>query len=272
MNPDERALTDQSGYYDSRYRAGYMQDFTGFYEACRVRTMRETLSRLDMRPRRILDYGCGEGRYLDVLRERFPGAQIVGADVSRVGLAISAETRPWAQYRTIDGVASIAEPDGSFDLITSVEVLEHVADVKATIAEMARLTAPGGTVVVTTPCANPWSVEWIAMKLTGGLQRSKDGYGRFASDEPGHLRRLTSDQLTQLLGEAGLGTTQSFFRGQVFAYPLSFRFVNLLPDRVRVAIGMLDWRLFKHRPNGSTVLMVAKKRAAREGPAPASQK
>jgi len=262
MKPDEKASTDQSAFYDSRYRAGYMQDFTGFYEACRVRTIKETLAHLDIRPRRILDYGCGEGRYLDILHERFPDAHIVGADVSRVGLDISAKTRPWAEYRMINGTAAVTEPDGSFDLISSVEVLEHVADVKATIAEMARLTAPGGTVVITTPCANRWSIEWLAMRISGGLQRSSDGYGRFASDEPGHLRRLTSDELTQLLGEAGLETTKTFFRGQVFAYPLSYRCAGLLPNRVRVAIGMLDWRLFKHRPNGSTVLMIARKCSA----------
>ena len=73
-------------FYDERYKHGYMQDFSDLYEACRVVTVRETLAGLPGEPRRILDYGCGQGRYIDVLRERFPTAPLVGSDISRVAL------------------------------------------------------------------------------------------------------------------------------------------------------------------------------------------
>ena len=57
--------------------------------------------------------------------------------------------------------------------------------------------------MLTTPCANPGSLEWVLNRRRGGLQRTADGYGRFATDEPGHLRRLTSRDLRVLLRAPG---------------------------------------------------------------------
>jgi hypothetical protein len=65
----EEAVHDQKGFYDRRYDQGYMKDFSGLYEACRLVTVRETLARLvaqGFRPSTVLDYGCGEGRYVGV--------------------------------------------------------------------------------------------------------------------------------------------------------------------------------------------------------------
>jgi SAM-dependent methyltransferase len=259
---DEVARAEQRNFYDARYRVGYMHGFDDFYEACRVRTIVAALAGLDVSPRRVLDFGCGEGRYLDVLRERFPDAAFTGADVSSVALEIASGARPYATYQPIVD-DTISEHDGAFDLILSVEVLEHVADVRRSIGEISRLLAPGGLAMITTPCANRWSIEWVAMRLSGGLQRSKDGFGRFSTDEPGHLRRLTSGELSGLLKEQGIEVVSARFRGQLFAYPVASRYARkLLPERVRIAIGMLDWRLFRRLPTGSTMLVVGHKNHA----------
>jgi SAM-dependent methyltransferase len=256
---DPAASVDQQSYYDARYRVGYMHGFSDFFEACRVQTIVATLKGLDARPARALDFGCGEGRYLDVLAERFPDAELYGADVSPVALDIARDARPYAKYLPVVDDA-ITESDGTFDLILSIEVLEHVADVRRSIREIGRLLSPGGVLLVTTPCANRWSIEWLIMKLRGGLQRSQDGFGRFASDEPGHLRRLTSDELGRLLADVGVDVVSARFRGQVFAYPLATRRLRKLPLRARVALGMLDWHLFRWFRNGSSMVLVARKR------------
>jgi SAM-dependent methyltransferase len=257
----EQAGADQSSFYDGRYAAGYMQDFSDPYEACRVVTIRDTLDRLGDEPRRVLDYGCGEGRYLDVVGERFPHADLVGCDVSTVALEHARTLRPRAEYVELrDGRAPL--PDGSFDLIVCVEVLEHVADVELTTRELGRLLRPGGRLVLTTPCANAGSFEWVLNRLRGGLEQTPDGYGRFATDEPGHLRRLTSRDLRVLLQRAGLRVDRVDFRGQLFAALMirwPGRLARVFGPRAVTELGLLDWHLFRRLPNGSTMLAVARR-------------
>ncbi len=245
-------------FYDERYKQGYMQDFSDLYEACRVVTVRETLAGLPGEPRRILDYGCGQGRYIDVVRERFPTAPLVGSDISRVALDTAQRRHPGASFLLMDD-ESVPDGDGAFDLIVSVEVLEHVTDVDAATREFGRLLAPGGTLVATTPCANPWSLEWWLNRRSGNLQTSPDGFGRFGTDEPGHLRRLTSRDLRVLLSRAGLVVERIDFRAHLFTTlvaRLPSRFGRRLP-RAAASVALLDWRLLRRLPNGATMLVVA---------------
>ena len=201
-------------FYDERYKHDYMKDFSDLYEACRVVIVREMLARLLGEPRRILDYGCGQGRYIDVVRERST-APLVGSDISRVALDTAQRRHPDASFLLMDD-ERVPDGNGAFDLIVSVEVLEHVADVDAATREFGRLLAPGGTLVATTPCANPWSLEWWLNRRSGSLQTSPDGFGRFGTDEPGHLRRLTSRDLRILLSRAGLVVERIDFRAHLF--------------------------------------------------------
>ncbi len=245
-------------FYDERYTRGYMQDFSDLYEACRVVTVRETLAGLPGTPRRILDYGCGQGRYIDVVRERFPTAPLVGSDISRVALGNARGRHPDASFLLMDD-ERVPESDGAFDLIVSVEVLEHVTDADAATREFGRLLAPGGTLVATTPCANPLSLEWWLNRRAGSLQTSTDGFGRFGTDEPGHLRRLTSRDLRVLLSRAGLVVERIDFRAHLFTTlvaHLPTRIGRRLP-RAAASIALLDWRLFRQLPNGATMLVVA---------------
>jgi SAM-dependent methyltransferase len=260
-NVDGAAQEDQAAFYDARYDRGYMRDFFEPYEACRVVTVRETLRRIDAQPARILDYGCGQGRYLGVLGEEFPNTSLAGSDVSEVGLAQAQASHPDAEL-TLMADERVPLPDGSFDLIVSVEVLEHVADVGLATREMARLLAPGGHLVVTTPCANPGSFEWFLNRLRGGLQTTPDGYGRFATDEPGHLRRLTSRDIRVLLSRAGLTVQRIDFRAHLFSalmVRLPRRLTRMIGARMTTAFGLLDWRLFKRLPNAATMVVLARR-------------
>ena len=149
--------------------------------------------------------------------------------------------------------------DDAFDLILSVEVLEHVTDVDVATREFGRLLAPGGTLVVTTPCANPGSLEWWLNRRSGSLQTTADGYGRFGTDEPGHLRRLTSRDLRVLLSRAGLVVERVDFRAHLFT-PLVARLPNRIGGtlpRAAASVALLDWRLLRRFPNGATMIAVA---------------
>jgi hypothetical protein len=93
-----------------------------------------------------LDVGCSEGYFLNVVRERF-GGQAWGVDLSTVALK-KARERYGLPVAAADATR-LPFADGSFDLVYSTEVIEHVLDPDLMIAEMRRVSR--GSVVVTTP-------------------------------------------------------------------------------------------------------------------------
>ena len=100
---------------------------------------------------RILDNGTGLGTYLEAIGRANPAGV-------RVGLEIEHERALAALARADAIVLGVGEQlpfvDNSFDLILSNEVIEHVTDDRASVAEMARVARPGGRIVIFAP--NRW--------------------------------------------------------------------------------------------------------------------
>jgi SAM-dependent methyltransferase len=268
----QQALLDPKQFYDARYAQGYMQDFSDMYEACRLYTVRailRTLRRTGFSPRRALDYGCGEGRYLRVWRGLFPDCALTACDISDQAMRHAGRVVRDVTFVPMsdEGVSLDGE---QFDLVTSIEVLEHVRDADRAVGEIARLLRPGGLLLLTTPSANRYSLEWLVNRARGGLLPSFDGYGRFATDEPGHLRRLDDAQLTALLRRHGLSPQRVLHRAHVFT-PLAARLASRLrwlPAAVWTQLALLDWHLLRWLPNGATVLVVARRDPAQRASGP----
>jgi hypothetical protein len=130
------------------------------------------------------------------------------------------------------------------------------------VREIVRLLKPQGLALITTPCANRFSLEWFRNALTGGLQPSHDGYGRFATDEPGHLRRLTSQIMTELFAGAGADLEIMRYRSHLFTalVMMGLPLMRRLTMAQRAKITMLDWHLFRWLPNGATMIALYRKR------------
>lgn len=94
--------------------------------------------------RRVLDAGCGKGRYAALIKESLPAIEMHAVDVSAEMLRhVPADIK--AQEASIQ---DLPYADETFDLVYCVEALEHVPNPPEAIAEMARVLAPGGRLVV----------------------------------------------------------------------------------------------------------------------------
>jgi len=105
----------------------------------------------DLSGLRVLEIGCGRGEFTRLLAER--GAVVTGMDVSEYAVsraaALVAEF-PDADTRTGD-ICDIDFPDGTFDLVVSLETIEHSPSVPKAVSELVRVTRPGGRLIITSP-------------------------------------------------------------------------------------------------------------------------
>ena len=103
--------------------------------------------------KRVLDVGCGGGILADSMARQ--GAEVLGIDLSTKALkvaelhALEAQT-PNVLYREISAEKLAAEQPGSFDVVTCMEMLEHVPDASAVIRACADMVKPGGHVFFST--------------------------------------------------------------------------------------------------------------------------
>ena len=108
----------------------------------------------------VLDVGCGGGILTDAMARK--GADVLGIDLAEKSLkvaqlhALEAGT-PGVQYRAVSAEALAAEQPGQFDVVTCMEMLEHVPDPASVVQACARLVKPGGWVFFSTLNRNPKS-------------------------------------------------------------------------------------------------------------------
>ena len=136
-----------------------------------LRRLEEQLDLLTPDPRgALLDVGCGAGILAVLAAADF--ARVAGTDVSRTALRFGALLARRAGAANIVFVEGDAErlpfPDGAFSRVVCGEVIGHVADPPRAARELARVTSPGGILVLSTPCA--LSPTRAALRLAGWLR------------------------------------------------------------------------------------------------------
>ncbi|MFG2109463.1 class I SAM-dependent methyltransferase [Micromonospora chersina] len=121
--------------------------------------------------RRLLEIGCGDGTYTMRLVDAF--AQIEAVDIQQDRLELFRErlaADPAAAQKINVRELSATEldyPDKSFDLVTAIEVVEHIDDLDAALRQVHRVLAPGGRFALTTPN------RWFPFETHGFLIRGK---------------------------------------------------------------------------------------------------
>jgi ubiquinone/menaquinone biosynthesis C-methylase UbiE len=136
--------------------------------------------------RRILDAGCGKGRFARVFLERQPAARLHGIDISEAMLRHAAP----GMERCAAALTALPYAEASFDGAYATESLEHAVDIEAAVAELCRVVKPGGRIAIIDKNAEHWgrleTPEWERWftrdELTRLLQRHcSDVTSRFIS-------------------------------------------------------------------------------------------
>lgn len=146
----------------------------------------------EVRPgERVLDLGCGAGRFVGALRSA--GCAAIGVDVAPAALERARRVVPGGDFRLADPDGTLPLGHGEIDLVWCSETLEHVVDTAPILSEARRVLRRGGRILVTTPDH-------------GRLRRTLIALARFdAHFDPlgGHLRFYTERSLTVVLANAG---------------------------------------------------------------------
>lgn len=156
--------------------------------------------------KRALDMGCGAGLLTEPLARL--GAAVTGVDAAPENVDVASAHAARGGLAIDYRIGDTAAVDGeTFDLVTSMEVVEHVSDPAAFIRGLAHALAPGGLMVLSTP--NRTALSRLAMitigEGTGQIPRGTHDWDRF----------LRPEELTRIMEDAGLRVLD--VRGMAFS-------------------------------------------------------
>lgn len=164
-------------------------------------------ARAGLSGRRVLDVGCGGGLVAEGMARR--GAVVTGIDMAAGPLEVARlhalEAGITVDYRLCPAEQMAVEEPGGFDLVTCLEMLEHVPDPSGVVAALAQLARPGGHVICSTINRGPKAFALAivgAEYVLGLLPRGTHEYARFI--RPSELARAGREAGLQLSELAGI--------------------------------------------------------------------
>jgi ubiquinone/menaquinone biosynthesis C-methylase UbiE len=145
---------------------------------------------------RVLDLGCGDGALAGVLADAAStSGSVIGVDVAEAALRRARARHPQLTFTLAPIEGALPFDDGSFDVVWSSEVIEHVADTARWLSELRRVLVPRGQLLLTTPSH-------------GRLRLAIGGIERYSEPLGDHLHLYTARSLRELLIEFDFGVSE----------------------------------------------------------------
>ncbi len=143
-------------------------------------------------PRSVLDVGCGEGVLAQRWARRIDGARVVGIDLEEESIQAGwrAHAAPNLEYR-IGGAQELSFADGEFDMVSAIEVLEHLPAPERALSQMARCAQRH--LLLSVPREPLWRM----------LNVARGAYLRELGNTPGHLNHWSARAFLALLARHG---------------------------------------------------------------------
>ena len=156
-------------------------------------------ARAPLRGKKVIDIGCGGGILAESMARK--GADVTGIDLSEKALKVadlhSLESEVSVRYKHIAAEDMAAQEPGQYDVVTCMEMLEHVPDPSSIVRAAAALVKPGGLVFFSTLNRNPKAYLFAvvgAEYLLRMLPKGTHDYAKF----------ITPAELSQFVREAGM--------------------------------------------------------------------
>ena len=169
-------------------RLGYVRDWVDQHWSL------DEHSRRPLEGKTALDVGCGAGLLAEPLARL--GANVTAIDPAAELIAAARDHAAGQGLEIAYRVAAIEGLEGTFDLITSMEVIEHTADPQQFLNDLAKRLAPNGLLMLSTPNATAWS-KLITITLA-------EGFGAIPKGTHDFDKFIAPERMKQLLANAGL--------------------------------------------------------------------
>lgn len=171
---------------------------------------------------KVLDLGCGGGNVAGFLKKKFPNWEIYGIDISKKAIINANKNYKGIKF-LVSGAHSLPFEDNQFDLILSLDTLEHFENYQKVITEISRILKKGGIFYLAVPLEKQFfSIAWILYKI-----------GWTAKNEyVGHVNYFDDKTINSVFRKNGFNNVKSTFAGH-FIYQLAdlAYFILLKPNQ-----------------------------------------
>jgi SAM-dependent methyltransferase len=203
LNNKETAIE----FYEDRYEQGYMEE----WDELKKQKVKEVLLSLSLPEKgKALDFGCGNGVFTKVIKNVLPHWEVYGVEISKTAINNAAVKNPDCIFFSASETEAYQH---QFDFLFSHHVIEHVQDLNETFDIINSYLKPESSQLHILPCGNTGSFEYEITSLKkNGIEKEKGN--RFFYEEPGHLRRLTTDEFTKFENKLGFTLQDEFYSNQ----------------------------------------------------------
>jgi ubiquinone/menaquinone biosynthesis C-methylase UbiE len=176
---------------------------------------------------KVLEFGCGVGRFIKAIKSARPDLACVGVDISKKAIESAIEQNNGVDFVVSADGGVLPFQDHKFDAVLVFDVLEHVKNPSAAIGEIRRVLKDEGVFYCFVPCEGDWLSIWKYLSLISRLKNLTFKYA-------GHINKLSRGEWKNVFRSNGFLIKNAFysehFFGQIVGV-LSFILVDIFTDK-----------------------------------------